>query len=224
MGLRLIIGNKNYSSWSFRPWLAMKVAGIAFEETLISLEASDFKSRVTALGGAGRVPTLIDGDTCVWESLAILEYLAEKFPAAALWPRDPSARAHARAIASEMHAGFGALRRQLPMNIRRPVIPRALDTDAAGDVARIDAIWSESRSWFGASGPFLYGTFGAADAMYAPVVWRFRTYAVEVSAAAQAYMRALMALPAWIEWREAARHEPWVLPHDEVDWPDVKRE
>jgi glutathione S-transferase len=224
MGLRLIIGNKNYSSWSFRPWLAMKVAGIAFEETLISLEASDFKSRVTALGGAGRVPTLIDGDTCVWESLAILEYLAEKFPAAALWPRDPSARAHARAIASEMHAGFGALRRQLPMNIRRPVIPRALDTDAAGDVARIDAIWSESRSRFGASGPFLYGTFGAADAMYAPVVWRFRTYAVEVSAAAQAYMRALMALPAWIEWREAARHEPWVLPHDEVDWPDVKRE
>jgi glutathione S-transferase len=224
MGLRLIIGNKNYSSWSFRPWLAMTVAGIAFEETLISLEASDFKSRVTALGGAGRVPTLIDGDTCVWESLAILEYLAEKFPAAALWPRDPSARAHARAIASEMHAGFGALRRQLPMNIRRPVIPRALDTDAAGDVARIDAIWSESRSRFGASGPFLYGTFGAADAMYAPVVWRFRTYAVEVSAAAQAYMRALMALPAWIEWREAARHEPWVLPHDEVDWPDVKRE
>jgi glutathione S-transferase len=224
MGLRLIIGNKNYSSWSFRPWLAMKVAGIAFEETLISLEASDFKSRVTALGGAGRVPTLIDGDTCVWESLAILEYLAEKFPAAALWPRDPSARAHARAIASEMHAGFGALRRQLPMNIRRPVIPRALDTDAAGDVARIDAIWSESRSRFGASGPFLYGTFGAADAMCAPVVWRFRTYAVEVSAAAQAYMRALMALPAWIEWREAARHEPWVLPHDEVDWPDVKRE
>ena len=224
MGLRLIIGNKNYSSWSFRAWLAMKVAGIAFEETLISLEASDFKSRVTALGGAGRVPTLVDGGTCVWESLAILEYLAEKFPAAALWPRDPSARAHARAIASEMHAGFGALRRQLPMNIRRPVIPRALDTGAVGDVARIDAIWSESRSRFGASGPFLYGAFGAADAMYAPVVWRLRTYAVEVSATAQAYMSTLMALPAWIEWREAARLEPWVLPHDEVDWPDVKRE
>jgi glutathione S-transferase len=215
MGLHLIIGNKNYSSWSFRPWLAMKVAGIAFEETLISLDAPDFKSRVTALGGAGRVPTLIDGDTCVWESLAILEYLAEKFPDAFLWPKDPPARAHARAIASEMHAGFGALRRQLP---------RALDADAAGDVARIDAIWTECRSRFGAGGPFLHGAFGAADAMYAPVVWRFHTYAVEVSAAAQAYMRALMALPAWIEWREAARHEPWVLPHDEVDWPDVKRE
>src|SRR6202034_4554342 len=130
MGLRLIIGNKNYSSWSFRPWLAMKVAGIAFEETLISLEASDFKSRVTALGGAGRVPTLIDGDTCVWESLAILEYLAEKFPAAALWPRDAKARAHARTISSEMHAGFVPLRSQLPMNTWRPVKHRAPD-DAA---------------------------------------------------------------------------------------------
>ena len=224
MGLHLVIGNKNYSSWSFRPWLAMKVAGIAFEETLISLEAPDFKSRVMAFGGAGRVPTLIDGDTCVWESLAILEYLAEKFPAAALWPEPRAARAHARAVAAEMHAGFAALRRQLPMNIRRPVIPRALDSDAVGDVARIDAIWSECRSRFGAGGPFLYGAFTAADAMFAPVVWRFHTYAVEVSAAAQAYMHAPMTLPAWNEWREAARLEPWVLPHDEVDWPDVRRE
>ncbi len=224
MGLRLVIGNKNYSSWSLRPWLAMKVAGIAFEETLISLEAPDFKSRVTAFGGAGRVPTLIDGDTCVWESLAILEYLAEKFPAAMLWPEPAAARAHARAVASEMHAGFAALRRQLPMNIRRPVIPRALDADAAGDVARIEAIWRECRSRYGASGPFLYGAFTAADAMFAPVVWRFYTYAVEVGPAAQDYIRALMALPAWNEWRDAARREPWVLPHDEVDWPDVKRE
>jgi glutathione S-transferase len=224
MGLHLVIGNKNYSSWSFRPWLAMKVAGIAFEETLISLEAPDFKSRVMAFGGAGRVPTLIDGDTCVWESLAILEYLAEKFPAAVLWPEPRAARAHARAVAAEMHAGFAALRRQLPMNIRRPVIPRALDSDAVGDVARVEAIWSECRSRFGAGGPFLYGAFTAADAMFAPVVWRFHTYAVEVSAAAQAYMHALMTLPAWNEWREAARLEPWVLPHDEVDWPDVRRE
>jgi len=224
MGLHLVIGNKNYSSWSFRPWLAMKVAGIAFEETLISLEAPDFKLRVAAFGGAGRVPTLIDGDTCVWESLAILEYLAEKYPAVALWPEPAATRAHARAVASEMHAGFAALRRQLPMNIRRPVIPRALDSDAVGDVARIEAIWSECRSRFGAGGPFLYGAFTAADAMFAPAVWRFHTYAVEVSAAAQAYMRALMTLPAWNEWREAARLEPWVLPHDEVDWPDVRRE
>lgn len=224
MGLRLVIGNKNYSSWSFRPWIAMKVAGIPFEETLISLDAPDFKVRVTALSGAGRVPVLIDGPTAVWELLAILEYLAEKFPAAALWPNHPSARAHARAICSEMHAGFQPLRRQLPMNVRRPVIQHPLDPDAATDVARIDAIWSECRARFGAAGPFLYGAFCAADAMYAPVIWRFHTYAVKVSETARAYMRALMALPAWSEWRDAARRETWVLPHDEIDWPEVKRE
>ena len=222
MPLHLIIGNKNYSSWSLRPWLALKVAGIAFEETVISLEATDFKARVSALSGAGRVPVLIDGDVRVWESLAILEYLAEKFPAAGLWPKEAGARAQARAIASEMHAGFLPLRRHLPMNVARPVKPRALDDGAAADVARIDAIWSECRAKFG--GPFLFGPFGAADAMYAPVVWRFHTYAVEVSAAARAYMRAIMALPAWGEWRDAARREPWVLPHDEIDWPEVLRE
>jgi glutathione S-transferase len=225
MTLRLIIGNKNYSSWSFRPWLAMKGAGIAFEETLIPLDAPDFKARLAAMSGAGKVPVLIDGDTHVWESLAILEYLAEKFPAAGLWPREPQARAHARAIASEMHAGFQALRRDLPMNIRRPVKVRPLDAAAATDAARIDAIWSECRARFGAGGgPYLYGAFGAADAMYAPVVWRFHTYGVEVGAVARDYMNALMAMPAWIEWREAARREPWVLPHDEIDWPDVLRE
>ena len=224
MGLHLIIGNKNYSSWSFRPWLAMKVAGIAFEETVISLDAPDFKSRLLAMSGAGKVPVLIDGDVRVWESLAILEYLAEKFPAAALWPHDAAARAHARAIASEMHAGFAALRRQLPMNVRRPAKPHPIEPDAAADVARIDAIWRECRTRFGAGGPFLYGAFGAADAMYAPAVWRFHTYAIGVSAAASAYMRAVMALPAWSEWREAARREDWVLPHDEVDWPEVERE
>jgi glutathione S-transferase len=217
MALRLIIGNKNYSSWSFRPWLAMKVAGIAFEETVISLDAADFKPRLRAVSAAGRVPVLIDGDVVVWESLAILEYLADKFPSAGLWPAGAAARAHARAVASEMHAGFVPLRRYLPMNVRRPVKPRAPDDGAAADAARIDAIWSECRAKFGGGGEFLYGPFGAADAMYAPVVWRFHTYAVDVGAAARAYMRAVMALPAWSEWREAARREPWVLPHDEVD-------
>jgi glutathione S-transferase len=224
VALNLIIGNKNYSSWSLRPWLALKVAGIAFEETLISLEAPDFKARVTALSGAGRVPVLIDGDIRVWDSLAILEFLAEKFPHAGLWPAQESARAHARAIAAEMHSGFQPLRRHLPMNVRRPVKPREFDAAIAADVARIDALWNECRMRFGAGGPFLYGAFGAADAMYAPVVWRFHTYAVEVSATARAYMEAVMALPASVEWREAARREPWVLPHDEVDWPDVLRE
>ena len=224
MALHLVIGNKNYSSWSFRPWLALRVAGIAFEETLIPLDAPDFKTRVSALGGAGRVPVLIDGDTHVWESLAILEYVAEKFPAAQLWPADPQARAHARAIAAEMHAGFSALRHDLPMNIRRPVKPRPLAAPAAADVARIAAIWSDCRGRFRAAGPFLYGAFGAADAMYAPIVWRFHTYAVEVNEVARDYMRALMALPAWSEWREAARRESSVLPHDEIDWPEVLRE
>jgi glutathione S-transferase len=222
MGLHLIIGNKNYSSWSFRPWLAMKAAGIAFDETLISLDAKDFKERVTALSGAGKVPVLIDGDVRIGESLAILEYLAEQFPAALLWPRDVAARARARAIASEMHAGFLLLRRHLPMNMRRPAKPRALDAGAAADAARIDAIWSECLAKSG--GPFLFGAFGAADAMYGPVVSRFHTYAVEVSGAARDYMHRVMALPAWHEWREAARQEPWVLPHDEVNWPQVFRE
>jgi glutathione S-transferase len=222
MALHLIIGNKNYSSWSFRPWLAMKAAGIAFAETVISLEAKDFKSRVRELSGAGRVPVLIDGEVRIWESLAILEYLAEKFPAANLWPQDSAARAHARAVASEMHAGFLPLRRHLPMNVARPVKLRPLDDGALADVTRIDSIWSECRAKFG--GPFLFAAFGAADAMYAPVVWRFHTYGVEVSAAAHAYMAAVMALPAWAEWREAARRETWVLPHDEVDWPQIPRE
>jgi glutathione S-transferase len=222
--LDLIIGNKNYSSWSFRPWIAMKVAGIAFRETVISLEATDFKERVIKMSGAGKVPVLADGDVRVWESLAILEYLAEKFPAAGLWPRDAAARAHARAIAAEMHAGFQPLRRQLPMNMWRPVHPRQVDADAKADAARIEAIWTDCRARFGAGGPFLYGAFGAADAMYAPVVSRFHTYEVEVSVAARDYMRAVMALPAWNEWRHAALREPWVLPHDEVDWPEVKRE
>jgi glutathione S-transferase len=224
MSLHLVIGNKNYSSWSFRPWLAMKVAGIAFDETVISLDAHDFKLRLTALGGSGRVPVLIDGDTRIWESLAILEYVAEKFPAAGLWPQDAGARARARAVSSEMHAGFTALRRQLPMNVVRPVKFRGLDAAATKDAARVDAICSECRANHQSQGPFLFGRFGAADAMFAPVVWRFHTYAVEVSAAARAYMQAMMALPAWREWQDAARREPWVLPEDEVDWPRVLRD
>jgi len=224
MSLHLIIGNKNYSSWSFRPWLAMKAAGISFDETVSSLDDADFKTRVLALGGSGRVPVLCDGDVRVWESLAILEYLAEKFPAAGLWPENPAARAHARAVASEMHAGFVSLRRHLPMNVARAVKFRALNSGSAKDVARIDAIWGECRSKYGAGGRFLFGSFGAADAMFAPVVWRFHTYAVEVSSIALSYMRAMMALPSWNEWRDAARRETWVLAEDEVDWPQILRE
>lgn len=224
MALHLIIGNKNYSSWSLRPWLAMKVAGITFEETVISLDAPDFKARVMAFSDAGRVPVLVDGDVRIWESLAILEYLADRFPSVGLWPADAAARAQARAIAAEMHAGYQPLRRHLPMNMARPVKARALDDGAAADVKRIDAIWRQCRGKFGCGGDFLFGGFGAADAMFAPVVSRFHTYAVDVSEDAAAYMRAVMALPAWQEWRAAARREPWVLPHDEVDWPQVPRD
>jgi len=227
MPLRLLIGNKNYSSWSLRPWLAMKATGIAFEETLVPLDTPEFRAKVSGLsGGEGRgsVPVLMDGEIRVWESLAIVEYLAEKFPQAGLWPARAEARAYARAISAEMHSGFQPLRRHLPMNIRRPVRQRALDDAVRADVARIAAIWSECRARFGAGGAFLFGGFGAADAMYAPVVWRFHTYAVEVGATARDYMRAVIALPASTEWREAARRESWVLEHDEVDWPDAPRE
>lgn len=224
MPLRLIIGNKNYSSWSLRPWIAMRATGIGFDETVISLDAPDFKARITALSGAGKVPVLLDGEVRVWESPAILEYLAEKFPAAGLWPAQENARAHARAVAAEMHAGFLPLRRHLPMNVRRPVKLRPLDDGAKADVARIETIWNECRARFSGGGPFLYGSFCAADAMYAPVVWRFQTYAVEVSAATRAYMDAILGLSASRDWQEAARREPWVLEHDEVDWPEVLRE
>lgn len=223
MGLHLIIGNKNYSSWSMRPWLAMKTAGIAFDETVISLDAPDFKARVARHSGTGKVPVLIDGDVEVWESLAILEYLADKFPDRGLWPADAKARAHARAVASEMHAGFVPLRRHLPMNIWRPVMKRDLTPEAAGNVQRIDAMWSDCRARFGRGGPFLYGAFTAADAMYAPVVSRFVTYAVDVGAPARAYMEAVVALPAWREWTAAAIEETRVLPEDEPDWPTVHR-
>jgi glutathione S-transferase len=223
MALTLVIGNKNYSSWSFRPWLAMAVAGIAFEEVVISLNADDFKARMSELSGSGKVPTLVDGDVHVWESLAILEYLAEKFPAARLWPADPAARAHARAVSSEMHAGFVPLRRACPMNMARPVKRLPLSEEARGNVRRIEAMWADCRSRFGSAGPFLFGEFGAADAMYAPVVARLHTYDIEVGPPTRAYMGAVMALPAWSQWHAAALNEPWVLPQDEVDWPQVLR-
>lgn len=223
MALRLLIGNKNYSSWSFRPWIAMKVAGIPFAEEVISLDAADFKARVRPISGTGKVPVVEDGEVRVWESLAILEYLAERFPAADLWPAERQARANARAIAAEMHAGFVPLRRHCPMNMRRPVIARELTPEAAADVARIDAMWTDFRARFGRGGPFLFGRFGAADAMYAPVVARFHTYDVKVGSAARDYMEAVMALPAWEEWSAAAAREPWVLPQDEVDWPQAPR-
>jgi len=221
--MKLVIGNKNYSSWSLRPWIAMKALGIAFEEIVIPfgepIGNPEFKAKLAAYTPAGKVPVLIDGETRVWETLAILEYLAERFPAKQLWPADVQARAAARVLASEMHAGFSALRGECPMNIRRPIKPRAISAAAQADVARIEAMWKEARARHG--GPFLFGKFSAADAMYAPVVTRLNTYGINISRDTRDYMDAVMALPAFAEWRAAAIAETWIVPEDEADWPTV---
>jgi glutathione S-transferase len=217
MPLTLLIGNKNYSSWSLRPWIAMRVAGIPFEETVIPLYEPGSRERVLAVSPTGKVPALVDGAIHLWESLAILEYLAERFPGAGLWPREIRARAHARVIAAEMHAGFVALRRHCPMNMRRAPKPRDLPAEVIADVRRIDALWNGCRTQFGDGGPFLFGQFGAADAMYAPVVSRFETYAIEVGPVARRYMQAVMGLPAWAQWRAEAVEEAWVMPANELD-------
>lgn len=221
--MKLVIGNKTYSSWSMRPWMAMKIAGVPFEDRVISLDDPIFKAELAKLTPAGKVPVLIDGDRHIWESLAIIEYVAEKFPGARVWPIDPAARAHARVISAEMHAGFAALRKHCAMNMARPQKKRELTPEVEADVVRIEEMWTDCRRRFGKSGPFLFGAACAADAMYAPVVSRFNTYAIDVGDAARAYMNAVTGLPAWLEWEKAALQESWVLPRGEVDWPEVLR-
>ena len=222
MALKLIIGNKNYSSWSLRPWLAMKVAGIAFDEKVIPLYEPGSREAILEYSPAGKVPVLIDGGTYIWESLAILEYLAEKIPKAGLWPADGRARAHARAVATEMHAGFQALRKNCPMNLWLPPKKRPQPDDVMADVRRIDAIWSDCRARFGEGAPFLFGRFGAADAMYAPVVTRINSYGLDVGEVSRSYMDAVLSLPAFVEWRTAGLKEPWVMQGNEPDWPLVR--
>ncbi|MGY2052151.1 glutathione S-transferase family protein [Methylobacterium sp. JK268] len=216
----LVIANKRYSSWSLRPWLMLRQAGIAFEEVLIPLDREDTRERILAHSPAGRVPVLIDGGVTVWESLAILDYAAETWPEAGVWPSDRAARALARAISAEMHAGFAALRSALPMNLGRRYAARDRGAAVAADIGRIQAIWRDARARFGQGGPFLFGAFGAADAMFAPVVTRFDTYAVAVDPEIRAYMDAVLGLPAFREWRDAALREPWIL--KEVDEPPVE--
>jgi glutathione S-transferase len=214
MALKLILGNKNYSSWSFRPWLAMKVAGIPFEETVLPIYIPGAREKILESSPSGKVPILIDGAVRVWESLAIIEYAAEKFPGAGLWPQRREVRAHARAVANEMHGGFLPLRRSCPMNMRRAPGAIELAPDVLANAARIDEIWTDCRARY--RGPFLFGAFGAADAMFAPVVSRFHTYAVAVGPIARGYMDAVMALPAWGEWQAAAVEERWGLPEFEI--------
>ncbi|ACA17560.1 Glutathione S-transferase domain [Methylobacterium sp. 4-46] len=213
----LVIANKVYSSWSLRPWLALRHAGIPFDEVLIPLDQPDTRARILAHSPAGRVPVLIDGEVTVWESLAILEYAAERWPEAGIWPGERAARAHARAISAEMHSGFQALCAALPMNLGRRYAARDRGPAVAADFARVTAIWRDARARFGAGGPFLFGAFSGADAMFAPVVTRLDTYAVAVDPEVRAYMEAVLGLPALAAWREAALREPWIVPADELD-------
>lgn len=205
--MKLIIGNKNYSSWSMRPWVMMKHAGIPFEEVLVLLRQPDTTARIREHSPSGRVPCLVtDAGESVWESLAILETLAERYPQHGLWPSDAAARAHARAVSSEMHGGFGELRTHMSMNVRARWPGRGATPGSLADVARIDEIWTDCLKRYG--GPFLFGeTFSIADAMYAPVVMRFVTYAPAISEQARAYVERICALPAVREWIAGAGQE-----------------
>jgi glutathione S-transferase len=207
--LTLILANKAYSSWSFRPWLLLAHFKIPFHDIVIPLDQPDTTAKILKYSPTGKVPALIDGKIQIWESLAIIEYIAETHADKAIWPKTKAARAHARALSAEMHAGFQALRQACPMNMRRPVRAIALSDAVKADVVRIEAAWSEARKNFGKAGPFLYGRFSAADAMYAPVVNRLHVYGVPVKPATRAYMEAMMALPAWKAWVHDAEAEAW---------------
>ncbi|SEN71420.1 glutathione S-transferase family protein [Bradyrhizobium sp. OK095] len=211
--LKLAIGNKNYSSWSMRPWLALRANDIPFAETLIPLYTDNpaDKEQILSFSRAGKVPVLVDGETVVWDSLAIIEYIAECYPEKKLWPDEAAARAHARSVCAEMHSGFVPLRSECGMNLHRPIRPVTLSPDAKANVARIEEIWRECRARYGAKGPFLFGGFGAADAMYAPVVHRLRTYAIDVAPDTKAYMETMMALPAFQQWTREGLAETLVI-------------
>ena len=225
--MRLFIGNKVYSSWSLRPWIVMKANGIAFDETLVQLRTPETAAAIRQHSPTGKVPCLVDGDITVWETLAIMEYLAELHPDKGIWPKSAAARAHARAVSAEMHAGFVNLRRHCPMVVTQRFAPTPLPVDVQADVARVAAIWNEARARFAdqAAGPFLYGSFSAADGMYAPVVTRLHTYSIAVDAVSQRYIDAVLAHPAYRAWLADAVTEPWVLAQNEDLTPieDLRR-
>ncbi len=214
-GLFLLIGNKKYSSWSLRPWIVMKQAGLKFDEQFVALQQPNTKANILKYSPSGKVPFLRHGKIEVWESLAICEYLNEAFPKAGLWPRDKAARSQARAASNEMHGGFADLRRYLPMDVSRKIDDPSRARAVKGEIDRICAIWAQCRRNYGKGGPFLFGKFSIADGMFAPVVTRFTTYGVKLPPVAAAYVKTMMALPAMKEWIAAAKEEPWV-----IDYPD----
>ncbi len=212
MPIKLVIGNKSYSSWSLRPWILLAHLHIPFEEVQLNMYDDKGKKAMRKHSPTGKVPVIFDGDIQVWESLAIVEYLHEKYPDKNVWPKNKAARAHARAVSSEMHAGFQGLRQHCPTNFIRDVRARELTEAAANDVARLEALWADTRKRFGKGGPFLFGKFSAADAMFAPVVNRLHVYDVKVKKDTRAYMDAVRALPAWIAWHADAEKEKYRNP------------
>jgi glutathione S-transferase len=218
--MKLIIGNKNYSSWSLRGWLAAKQSGLSFEELTVHIDGDDWQAMKREDGNfqpsAGKVPVLWDGEVVVWDSLAILEYLADKVGRDRFWPKDDEARGMARACVAEMHSSYMALRRECPMNIRRRIESHEISEAAMADIVRILQLWAEARARFGKGGPFLFGTFGAADVFYAPVVSRFITYGLNVPGFAQTYMQAVWEHDWMRQWVSAAETEDWTIAQYEV--------
>lgn len=211
-GLVYYHGNKNYSSWSLRGWLALRLSGAPFREVAFHLGEADVRERIRRHSPSGKVPALRHGDLLIWDSLAIVEYLAELYPEVGLWPRDRAARAVARSVCAEMHSGFAALRAHMPFNVRRSSPGRGRAPGVAEDIARITAIWRSCRAGHGSNGQFLFGAYCAADMFYAPVVSRFRTYDVELDPACAAYADAVWEHAHVVEWRRAAAAESWVEP------------
>ena len=209
MPLKLILANKAYSSWSLRPWILLAQLKIPFEEVVIPMDRPETRASMLKYAPTGKCPSLHDGKIAVWESLAIIEYIAEAYPEKTVWPKGKAARAHARSLANEMHASFAALRQACPTNFRRPVGAINLNDEVRADVARIEAAWEHARATFGRGGPYLFGRFSAADAMFAPVVNRFQVYDIPVSNPTRAYMETIVALPAWKAWIADAHAEPW---------------
>jgi glutathione S-transferase len=204
VSLTLVIGTKRWSSWSLRPWIALKQAQIPFTEVVIPLRRDDTKARLAAWSPAAKAPVLIDGDIVVWESLAILDYVSVRFPEREWWPKALAARAAALSIAAEMHAGFASVRRELPMDVLAGHPTPALSAEARSEIARIESMWTDARARFGGEGPFLFGRFCNADAMYAPVASRMRTYGVPLAPVCRDYVDAILGLPAFAEWRLTA--------------------
>ncbi len=214
--LTIVLGNKNYSSWSLRAWLALEATGAEFDEIVIPLWLDGAKERILDHSPSGKVPALRHGDVVVWESLAICEHLAEAFPSAGLWPAESAARAAARSASHEMHAGFMALRRAMPMNCRAAKPGKGMDDGVAADIDRVTAIWRDCRTRFGDGGALLFGKFTIADEMFAPVASRFRTYAVTLDPVSAAYVEAVHALPAMRTWLAAAETDPHTVDHFEI--------